>query len=363
MNLIHYRNYGRLWRVYGKSILQYGSTRKILNAVKTELAYRRRVSDVKSAPFILFLEPLYYCNLDCPLCDRQVFPDARINDAGRLSLALYDKILDEIGDYLFQCQIFGQGEPMLDWKLTKAIIDKSHKRRIFTLVSTNCTLITDKIAEEVVDCGLDHLVCAIDGISQESYEIYRTGGKVDDALDGMRRILAQKKKQKSKMEIEWQFLVHKYNVHEVDDARKMAEELGIYIRFAPLRGMEWDKDLEDFWLARGNPLGAEAKPVGEVMQPYPCYFLWRSLVLNSNGKAARCLIYQNVSQYANLAEQSVLSAYNDPSAQYARQLFRKSPAPDGPAPAPCAGCSYFARHHGAPATNRSIPLSVLQAAT
>jgi MoaA/NifB/PqqE/SkfB family radical SAM enzyme len=360
MNLLHYRNYGRLWRVYVKSVIRYGSPRKVINACRTELAYRRRTSDVKSSPFILFLEPLYYCNLVCPLCDRQVFPNARVNDAGRLSLELFDRILQEVGDYLFQCQIFGQGEPMLDWQLTREIIERSHRRRIFTLVSTNCTLITPEIAREVVDSGLDHLVCAIDGISQTSYETYRTGGKLDDALNGMRLVLKEKKKRTSKLEIEWQFLVHKHNVQEVDEARKMADQLGVFIRFAPLRGMEWDKDLEDYWLARGSPLGAAAKPVGEVMQPYPCYFLWRSLVLNSNGKVARCLIYQNVSQYTDLADQSVLGAYNHPSVQQARKLFRKSPGPDGTAPMPCAGCSYFARHHGAPVTNRSVPLAVLE---
>ena len=32
--------------------------------------HRRRLSVVNSAPYILFLEPLYYCNLDCPLCDK-----------------------------------------------------------------------------------------------------------------------------------------------------------------------------------------------------------------------------------------------------------------------------------------------------
>jgi MoaA/NifB/PqqE/SkfB family radical SAM enzyme len=374
MSLLNYRNYGRLWRVYGRSLVRYGSVKKVANALRTELAYRRRTSDVKSAPFILFLEPLYYCNLDCPLCDRQVFPDARTNDAGRLTLELYDKILDEVGDYLFQCQIFGQGEPMLDWKLTKAIIQKSHARRIFTLVSTNCTLITPKIAEEVVSCGLDHLVVAIDGITQESYEVYRTGGKVADALAGMKRIVEERAKQNSKMVIEWQFLVHKHNVHEVEAAKQMAEELGVYIRFAPLRGMEWDKSLEEYWLPdrsginsamdtammKGASLAAPIKPVGEAMMDFPCYFLWRSLVLNSNGKLARCLIYQNVSQYANLNEVSVMSAYNHPSVQRARQLFSKAPMNDGPAPAPCAGCSYFARHHGAPVTDRRTPLTVIQ---
>jgi MoaA/NifB/PqqE/SkfB family radical SAM enzyme len=357
MSLLNYRNYGRLWRVYGRSTVRYGSVKKVWNALRTEMAYRTRVTDVRSKPFILFLEPLYYCNLDCPLCDRQAFPDARTNDAGRLSIELYDRILEEVGDYLFQCQIFGQGEPMLDWKLTKQIIDKAHKRRIFTLVSTNSTLITPKIAEEVVDCGLDHLVCAIDGITQKSYEIYRTGGQVADALDGMKRILEQKRKQNSKMEIEWQFLVHGHNLHEVEQAKQMAADLGVYIRFAPLRGMEWDKRLEEYWLPHeASELSASAKPVGEAMSQFPCYFLWRSLVLNSNGKLARCLIYQNISQYANLHEQSVMSAYNHVSVQRARQLFRKSAAPDGPAPAPCAGCSYFAREHGSPVTDRVTPV-------
>src|SRR4051794_9085148 len=106
MSFLNYKNYGRLWRVYGRALLRYGSLTKLLNALRTEVAYRRRVADVRSAPFILFLEPLYYCNLDCPLCDRQVFPEARKKDAGRLSLELFDRILNEVGDYLFQCQIF-----------------------------------------------------------------------------------------------------------------------------------------------------------------------------------------------------------------------------------------------------------------
>src|ERR1700722_5990403 len=140
MSLINYRNPGRLWRVYARSLLRYGSPKKIFNALRTEYAYRRRISDVRSMPYILFLEPLYYCNLDCPLCDRQVFPDARPGkQAGKLSMELFDRLLAEAGDYLFQCQIFGQGEPLLDWPRTAQIIEKCRRRRIFTLLSTNCT--------------------------------------------------------------------------------------------------------------------------------------------------------------------------------------------------------------------------------
>jgi MoaA/NifB/PqqE/SkfB family radical SAM enzyme len=281
-----------------------------------------------------------------------------VKDAGKLSLELYDRILDEVGDWLFQCQIFGQGKAMLDWNLTRQIIERSHRRRIFTLVSTNCTLITPRIAEEVVSCGLDHLVFAIDGITQQSYEVYRTGGKLDDAMDGMRRVVDQKRKQKSKIELEWQFLVHKHNAHEIDAARTLARELGVFLRLAPLRGMEWDKDLEKFWLAGNIPIAARSVSAGMTMQDIPCYFLWRSLVLNSNGKIARCLIYHNVSQYVNLHDHSVLEAYNHPSMQRARQLFSKQAVPAGDFPSPSGDCPYFERHHGGQNRKQRTPLQL-----
>jgi MoaA/NifB/PqqE/SkfB family radical SAM enzyme len=348
MNLLNYRNYGRLWRVYGRSLLRYGTPKKILNALRTEWAYRRRTVDVRSAPYLLFLEPLYYCNLDCPLCDRQVFPDARKGSAaGKFSLALYDRILDEVGDYLFQSQIFGQGEPLLDWPLTKALIQKTHARKIFTLVSTNCTLAKPAIAEEVVTSGLDHLVCAVDGITQTSYAQYRAGGHIDDALAGMRNFVDARRRTKSRIEIEWQFLVHKGNAHEVETARKMARDLGVFFRDSPLRGMEFDPALRKAWLLDKDYRDVPAD-LHDVTDPWPCYFLWRSLVLNSNHKVARCLVYQNVAEYADLNQMSVLEAYNHPTTRRARQLFSKKPVADGPFPAPCANCAFYERTHGGP---------------
>lgn len=355
MSLLNYRNPGdniRLWRVYGKSVLRYGSVQKVVNAVRTELAYRRRDVVVATAPYILFLEPLYYCNLDCPLCDRQVFSEARKNDAGKLALATYDRILAEIGNYLFQCQIFGQGEPLMNWKLTREIIDRTHRRRIFSHMSTNCTLITAEIAEEIVTSGLDYLVCAIDGVSQESYEVYRVGGRVEDALAGLRLVCAARDNAKSKLHVEWQYLVHAGNLHEIGIARKLAAELRVTLRLAPLRGMEWDKDLEDYWLPSAGAWSQRQEP-GRPIHGFPCYFLWRSLVVNSNSKVARCLVYQNVSQYTDLQESTVMAAYNHPSVQQARRLFRPGAMPEEDLPNPCSSCGQFARHHGGPVVDRN----------
>jgi pyruvate-formate lyase-activating enzyme len=365
-SLLNYRNYGRLWRVYGRSALRYLTVRKLANALRTEWAYRRRIADVRSYPYILFLEPLYYCNLDCPLCDRQIFPDARKGReaAGKLSLELFDRLLEEAGDYLFQCQIFGQGEPLLDWARSKAIIQKCHDRRIFTLLSTNCTLITPKTADDLVTCGLDHLVCAIDGISQQSYEKYRVGGKVDVALAGMRHVVEAKRRNRSGIEIEWQFLVHKDNVHELEQAKKLAAELGVFLRTSPLRGMEFDQELQREWLPDASVTVSNAQAgrveAGKTIYNWPCYFLWRSVVLNSNNKVARCLVYQNVAEYGSLGDGSSFHAlYNHPSVQRARQLFSKAPVPDGPFHAPCNNFSFYARHHGGPNHDKHASLQAV----
>src|SRR5207248_773425 len=148
----------------------------------------------------------------------------------KLSLELFDRLIDEAGQYLFQCQLFGQGEPLLDWPRSKAIIQRCHRRKIFTLLSTNCTLITEVMADDIVTSGLDHLVCAIDGVSQESYEKYRVGGSVECAMLGMKRVLDARRRLRSGIEIEWQFLIHKGNAHELEAARKLAAELGVYLR-------------------------------------------------------------------------------------------------------------------------------------
>lgn len=344
--MINYRNYGRLWRVYGQSLVRYGTPRKFKNAFLTEYAYRRRRANVGSTPYLLFVEPLYYCNLSCPLCQRQSYVGARARDAGKLSLETFDRLLGEIGDDLFQCHIFGLGEPLIDWPLTREIVERAHKKRIFTLVSTNATLITPEMAEEIAQSDLDHLVCAIDGISQESYAAYRVGGNVDDALNGLRLVCEARDRFKKSLEIEWQFLVNRYNLHELDAARELANKLGVFLRFAPMGGMEWDAQLQDEWLPENGEWGDSRLAPGQVRNPWHCYWLWRSATINSNGQLARCPGFQNVAQLGDVAEHGVMSLYNSPESQRQRKLFSPGDVGKRSFPEPCNSCAFYKREHG-----------------
>ena len=346
LNYKTHGNLGRLWRIYGRSVLRYGTPRKVLNALRTERAYRKRTVDVPTPPYVLFIEPLYYCNLHCPLCPRETQPEARQGEVGKLDLALFDQILDEIGDYLFQCHIFGLGEPLLDWARTQQVIEKAHARRIFTLVSTNCTLVTPRMAEEIVSSNLDYLVCAIDGITQETYGRYRIGGKIEKALEGLRLLAEAKRRTGSRTEIEWQFLVNAHNAHEMEAALRMSQELGVRMRFTPIGGTENDPGLQQEWLPDLPDWQDGRVEPGRSRRGWHCYWLWRGLTINSNGQLARCPGYSNIAQMGSLQEHSIMSLYNGPASQRSRQLFQLGAVSPGEFPEPGNTCSSFEREHG-----------------
>ena len=51
-------------------------------------------------------------------------------------------------------------------------------------------------------------------------------------------------------------------------------------------------------------------------------------------------------RFSYLRRVSAMEAYNDPSVQQARRLFRREVSAQQEFPAPCRSCGQFARHHG-----------------
>ena len=97
-----------------------------------------------------------------------------------------------------------------------------------TSVSSNFQHFSEAAAEQLISSGLDILILSIDGASQESYEKYRIGGNFRNVIDHISLLVKKKRERGSTTPyICWQFLVMKHNEHEVETAKKMAEELGV----------------------------------------------------------------------------------------------------------------------------------------
>jgi radical SAM protein with 4Fe4S-binding SPASM domain len=176
-------------------------------------------------PVSLSIEPTTSCNLRCPECPSGLRSFTR--ETGMLEEKLFKKVIDEVHDRIYYLLFYFQGEPFLNPGFLE-MVRYSASKKIYTATSTNGHFLDDETARETVESGLDRLIISIDGTTQETYEKYRIGGRLDKVIEGAQNIIAWKKKLKSSTpQVVFQFLVVKPNQHQIADAKKLAKQTGV----------------------------------------------------------------------------------------------------------------------------------------
>lgn len=244
----------------------------------------------RGMPLSISIEPTTSCNLRCPECPSGLRAFTR--PTGMLNPAFFEKTLDQLTGTLMVINFYFQGEPFLNRNLTQ-MISSAARRNIFTSTSTNAHFLDEETARKVVESGLHRLIVSIDGTTQETYQQYRVGGRLERVLEGTRRVLAWKKKlQSSTPEVIFQFLVVRPNEHQTGDAIQLARELGVdEVRF---------KTAQVYDYAQGNPL----IPVKDEYSRYRrrkdgtwelknrlenhCWRMWQGCVITWDGFVVPC---------------------------------------------------------------------------
>ena len=102
------------------------------------------------------------------------------------------------------------------------------KHGIYTATSTNGHYLTEAKARQTVESGLSEVIISIDGTTQETYESYRVGGKLERVREGVKRLVAAREEMKSLTPfIVIQFLVVKPNEHQIPEIQALGKELGV----------------------------------------------------------------------------------------------------------------------------------------
>jgi MoaA/NifB/PqqE/SkfB family radical SAM enzyme len=186
----------------------------------------RQRERVRARPLKLTFDPTNVCQLRCPLCPTGLRIQDR--DPGHAKLHIFQNLIDEVGDYLFFLDFYNWGEPLLNNHLEE-MIELAARKRIVTYVSSNLSLpLSDDRIRRLVSSGLSELICSLDGASQETYGTYRRKGDFGLALDNMRRIVRAKREMGlTQPAVVWRMYVFRFNEHEVDRARQLAEEVGV----------------------------------------------------------------------------------------------------------------------------------------
>jgi MoaA/NifB/PqqE/SkfB family radical SAM enzyme len=209
-----------------------------VNFLRAKYEMYTGVVDVQAYPYYLTLEPSDICQLRCPTCvtgienelRRRKTPDHVIfrEDRSKLSSELFDALMDELGERLFFITFYNFGEPLLNKNLP-TFIRKASGLGIETDINTNLSLsLSDQFVEELLTSGLDYLFASIDGFTQEAYQQHRVGGNVELAKANLEKLVRARDRLGLDTTITYNFLVFRFNEHEVKDAARFCEDLGIY---------------------------------------------------------------------------------------------------------------------------------------
>jgi radical SAM protein with 4Fe4S-binding SPASM domain len=84
------------------------------------------------------------------------------------------------------------------------------------------------MAKRTVESGLDRLLVSIDGTTQETYQQYRVGGRLEKVIAGAREVVEWKRRLGSRTPfIVFQFLVVRPNEHQIEEVRRLGREVGV----------------------------------------------------------------------------------------------------------------------------------------
>ncbi len=218
---------------------------RLWNASKVMLGYQ--LSKVLKRPIpwglpvSISFEPTTSCNLRCPECPSGLRSFTR--DIGMLKEGFFKKTIDEISRELMYLIFYFQGEPYLNPNFLD-MVKYAHDKGIYTATSTNAHYLTEERAKKTVESGLDRLIISIDGTTQDVYQSYRVGGKLEKVLQGARNIVKWKKELNSKTPfVFFQFLVVKPNEHQIEDVKQLAKEIGVdQVRFKTAQVYDYEND-------------------------------------------------------------------------------------------------------------------------
>ncbi len=276
------------------------SRRKVINAIVTETSVYFKPLRAWGMPVHLQVEPSAHCNLACALCPVTKGLD-RLQ--GNMDLALFKKLLDETGDYVFTLLLWDWGEPFVNPRVFE-MIAYAKAKGVKVISSTNGHLFTHvEQADQLIRSGLDTIIFAIDGVTQETYERYRQGGKLATALDGIRMVVARKKALGSRTPlVNFRFIVTAHNEHEIPQVKELVPRLGVDVltlkTLNPFLGDPY-ADREEANLEEGASQVPESakyrrfKPERDGEMPKrlrhsPCKHLWRNPSVHWDGTVCPC---------------------------------------------------------------------------
>ncbi|MBS1731536.1 MAG: SPASM domain-containing protein [Bacteroidetes bacterium] len=326
INLLSKLSFRRLWNA-SKVMMSYQLTRLLHKPIQW------------GYPVSISFEPTTSCNLRCPECPSGLREFTR--PTGMLQKDFFKETIDDIYKELLYLIFYFQGEPYLNPHFLE-MVKYAHDKGIYTATSTNAHYLTDEKAKKTVESGLDRLIISIDGTTQDVYQQYRRGGKLEKVIAGARNIVKWKKELKSKTPfVFFQFLVVKPNEHQVEEIKKLSKDVGVdQLRFKTAQVYDYENDPNNLIPENEKYSRYKKDKNGKIKirsgQNNHCWKLWHANVITWDGMVVPCCFDKDaMHRLGNLKMQSFKEIWNnDNYKQFRREITTSRKNIDI-----CANCS------------------------
>jgi radical SAM protein with 4Fe4S-binding SPASM domain len=300
----------------------YQHFKKTVNLIGSSYSYVRSVvtgnASVIGMPLAIGAELTNNCNLRCPECSSG--SGSMTRGRGYMETDLFQRVIGELSPYLYNINLYFQGEPMLHPRFFTFL---ELGRNLRTVISTNGHFLNEDNAERIVNSGLSVLIVSLDGLDQETYSAYRINGSFQTVINGLKALSLAKKRFSSPLKVEIQFLVNRMNEHQVGPVKEMASELGFVLSLKSMQVK--DKDNIQKWLPRNNQFGRyilkDHQYSIKSSLPNRCPRMWFNPVITWDGKVIPCCFDKDAEYImGDLAHDSFSEIWNSPK----YSIFRKS---------------------------------------
>jgi radical SAM protein with 4Fe4S-binding SPASM domain len=279
------------------------------------------------APVIAQVEPSNYCNLACPLCLTASITQSRPRTL--LAWETFKCFIDECGDSLLLLIFWNWGEPFLNPDFIK-MIAYAKAKGIVVHSSTNGNVpLGESAVEALVDSGLDSLVVAVDGGTQETYAKYRQGGRLERVVANIKNIIrVRTAKRSTTPRINMRFVVMRHNESELPLVRALAAELGVDYFTLKTVDMhpEMGSNLDQTYAPEQTEYRRydyDQETFTRKERSFACMRPWKRITLDASGEIIPCEYdFRNRYSFGNIRDRGALGAWKSQTAMEFRRAFQ-----------------------------------------
>lgn len=287
------------------------------------------ISSAAGFPYMAHISPSGLCNLSCNFCPAH---SPEVKGKELLSFDTFKKFLDEVGDYLIYIIMWSWGEPLLNPEMPR-MIQYAKEKGVLVVTSSNLNTLGPLGAKGLISSGLDALIVAADGASEETYQRLRKGGSLGAVVENTKKLLEERDRMKARHPlINLRMVVSRENEHEIEDFKQLASDLGVDMvslkafstrqagtenpeidkKVAPRQNKyRWYRYLQDYALDREG-------------KKYNCKFPWTKPNLSPDGTIIFCefdLYYEH--PLGNINQQDFQEIWFSQKAKRFRRQFKK----------------------------------------